>query len=176
MLAAVVLAAGAASRFGAPKQALLLPTVLERVRAAGLAEIVVVAGAHEVEADARVVLCPDWERGPGASLRRGLDALSDEIEAAVVVLADGPELSPLAVERVVDVWRAANEPIVAASYGAERGHPLVLSRSAWVSIPDEGLRGRAPLLVPCDDLGDPGDVDEPADLPERFRKAADEPM
>jgi hypothetical protein len=30
--------------------------------------------------------------------------------------------------------------------------------------------------VPCDDLGTPGDVDRPADLPERFRKVTDEPM
>ena len=46
--------------------------------------------------------CPDWERGPGASLRCGLDALGRDIEAAVVVLADGPDLSPQAVARVVE--------------------------------------------------------------------------
>jgi CTP:molybdopterin cytidylyltransferase MocA len=50
-VAAVVLAAGAATRFGAPKQNLLLPDVLARVRESGLREIVVVAGAHDVEAD-----------------------------------------------------------------------------------------------------------------------------
>ena len=66
MVAAVVLAAGAARRFGAPKQRLLLPLVLERVRASGVGEIVVVAGAHALETDARIVDCDDWERGPGA--------------------------------------------------------------------------------------------------------------
>ena len=65
---------------------------------------------------------------------------------------------------------------MAASYGDVRGHPLVLARSGWGDVPDEGLRGRSALLVPCDDLGSPGDVDEPADLPERFRKVSDEPM
>ena len=176
MLAAVVLAAGAASRFGSPKQRLLLPAVLERVAASGLDEVVVVQGAHALDADARTVVCPDWERGPGASLRCGLAALADDVEAAVVVLADGPELAPAAIDRVVAAWRTADAAVVAASYGGTRSHPLVLARSAWDDVPDEGLRAYAPLLVPCDDLGAPGDVDYPAELPERFRKVDDEPM
>ncbi len=72
VIGAVILAAGASTRFGSPKQRLLLPRVLERVRAArSLGDIVVVLGAHPVETDARAVECPDWERGPGASLRCG---------------------------------------------------------------------------------------------------------
>ncbi|MBA3348597.1 MAG: nucleotidyltransferase family protein, partial [Actinobacteria bacterium] len=50
------------------------------------------------------------------------------------------------------------------------------ARAAWDDVPDAGLRAYEPLLVPCDDLGAPGDVDIPADLPERFRKAGDQPM
>ncbi len=173
---AVILAAGAASRFGAPKQQLLLPEVLRRVREAGLEPIVVVAGAHELAVDAMVVRCPDWDRGPGASLRCGLGALPDSVAAAVVVLADGPELAPAAIERVVAAWRAGRPPLAAASYDGVRGHPLVLAREAWGDVPDEGLRLREPFLVPCDDLGAPGDVDLPADLPERFRNAPGEPM
>ena len=167
-LAAVILAAGAATRFGAPKQALLLPAVLERVRAAGLAELVVVLGAYELDSDAPTIRCPDWELGPGASLRCGLRALGETVEAAIVVLADGPELAPAAIARVVEAWRASAAPLVAASYGGVRGHPLLVARSEWTDIPDEGLRAREPLLVPCDDLGSPGDVDVPSDLPERL--------
>jgi nicotine blue oxidoreductase len=164
VVGAVVLAAGAATRFGAPKQRLLLPDVLARLR--DVDQVVVVSGAHELEG---ALPCPDWERGPGASLRCGLAALGPEVEAAVVVLADGPDLAPAAVDRVLAAWRDSGAPLVAASYGGLRGHPLVVARSAWSGIPDEGLRAREPLLVPCDDLGAPGDVDRPADLPERFR-------
>ena len=170
MVGAVVLAAGAATRFGAPKQRLLLPAVLEHVQ--GLDEVVVVSGAYELEG---AIHCDDWERGPGASLRCGLSALGDEVEAAVVVLADGPSLAPAAIDRVVAEWRASGTPIVAASYGGVRGHPLLVAREAWRDVPDEGLRALAARLVPCDDLGEPGDVDYPHDLPEELRNRSDEP-
>jgi CTP:molybdopterin cytidylyltransferase MocA len=170
VIAAVVLAAGAATRFGSPKQQLLVEDVLERVRAAGVTELVVVAGAYPLETSARVVDCPGWQRGPGVSLRCGLRALSVDAEAAIVVLADGPDLAPAAILRVADAWRAHGDDVLAASYGGERGHPVLIARSAWDAVPDEGARALAPLLVPCDDLGPPGDVDYPDDLPGRFRE------
>jgi CTP:molybdopterin cytidylyltransferase MocA len=174
VVAAVVLAAGAASRFGAPKQALLLPEVLRRVRASSVDDVVVVAGAHPLETDARLVDCPDWERGPGASLRCGLAALDSDVEAAVVVLADGPDLAPAAVDRVVAAWRQGAGEVVAASYKGDRGHPVVLGRSAWDAIPDEGARALEPVLVPCDDLGTPGDVDLADEIPGRLREELEE--
>jgi nicotine blue oxidoreductase len=128
-------------------------------------EVVVVAGAYELETNAPVVTCPDWARGPGASLRCGLAAQADDVDAAVVVLADGPSLDPRAVERVVVAWRERGD-VVAASYAGARGHPLVLGRADWGDIPDEGLRDRPVRLVPCDDLDPPGDVDTPQDLSE----------
>lgn len=168
---AVVLAAGAATRYGSPKQRLLLAEVLDRLgESTEIGEVVVVTGAYDLNTHARVVACADWERGPGASLRCGLEALGRKTAAAVVILADGPDLSPAAIDRVVAAWRAGAGDVVAASYGGSRGHPVVLGRSVWASVPDEGARALQPALVPCDDLGAPGDVDRPEDLPERLRK------
>jgi CTP:molybdopterin cytidylyltransferase MocA len=177
VIGAIVLAAGAATRFGAPKQRLLLAEVLSRLADTPVDEVVVVEGAYPLDLPSnsllqsrmRVVDCADWERGPGASLRSGLAALSPEVEAAVIVLADGPDLAPEAVSRVVESWRASGGDVVAASYEGDRGHPLLIARTAWDDVPDEGLRTREPRLVPCDDLGSPGDVDTPGDLPERLR-------
>jgi CTP:molybdopterin cytidylyltransferase MocA len=165
VIAAVVLAAGAAERFGAPKQRLLLPYVLDRLTASPVDEVVVVAGAHPLEAEgAWIVQCPDWELGIGASLRCGLAALGPGVEAAVVCLADGPNLSPEAVRRVLTAWRARAGPVVAASYAGERGHPVVMGRATWDDVPDEGMKGVPATLVPCDDVGTPGDVDSADDL------------
>ena len=170
MVAAVVLAAGSATRFGSPKQQVLLEPVLERVRHSAVDELIVVVGAHDVETGAPTVHCPDWERGPGASLRCGLRALAPETAAAVVVLGDGPDLSPRAIDRIVERWRETGGDVLCATYGGARGHPLLVARSAWDRVPDEGLRGLPCTAVPCDDLGPPGDVDLPADLPDRLRR------
>jgi nicotine blue oxidoreductase len=171
-VAAVVLAAGEGSRFGGAKQRVLLPQVLERLRRAPLDEIVVVEGAHSLDAiilperpPARVVHCDAWSLGPGASLRCGIGAVADDVDAVVVILADGPDLSPVSVERVVDAWRELGAPVVAASYGGTRGHPLLVAKAGWEEIPDAGLRVVEPVLVACDDLGAPGDVDCREDLP-----------
>src|SRR5262249_5011530 len=135
--------------------------VLDALRAApSVVGIVVVAGAHELETDADVVRCGDWARGPGASLRCGLRALDAGAAAALVVLADGPDLDPRAVERVVDAWRGGAGERLAATYdGANRSHPVLLARAAWNEIPDEGARALDVTLVGCEDLTPPGDLD-----------------
>ena len=166
----MVLAAGASTRFGSAKQAALLEPVLGRVRRSSVPEALVVLGAHDVPSSAPTIHCPDWERGRGASLRCGLRALGPEAAGAVVVLGDGPDLSPEAIDRVVEVWRESGAEVVAATYGGNRGHPVLLTRAVWERIPDQGARSLPALLVPCDDLGAPGDVDVPEDLPERFRE------
>ena len=162
-VAAVVLAAGASSRYGGVKQRELLPAVLDALARSPVDEVVVVQGAHRLESDSlresdsgiRLVHCPGWSTGPGASLRCGLSALGPEVERAVIVLADGPDLDPRAIERLLE----RTEPVLAATYDGTRSHPVVLARGAWDVIPDEGGRALAPVLVDCSDLTPPGDVD-----------------
>jgi CTP:molybdopterin cytidylyltransferase MocA len=159
---AVVLAAGASSRYGSspPKQQELLPHVLLALHESdALDGILVVLGAHDVQTNEATVRCPDWADGPGASLRCGLAALPAEAEAAVIVLADGPDLDPRAVDRIVESWRAEGGDVVAAAYGGVRLHPVLLARPTWPRVPDEGARGLEARLVSCDDLTPPGDVD-----------------
>ena len=156
---AVVLAAGASSRYGTepPKQVALLPNVLNALRESSVDAVVVVSGAHPLPVES--VRCPDWERGPGASLRCGLAALPPEAEAAVVVLADGPDLDSRAVDRVIEDWRAQGGDAAAASYHDVRLHPVLLARAVWNDVPDEGAKSLPARLVACDDLRPPGDVD-----------------
>jgi nicotine blue oxidoreductase len=159
VIVAVVLAAGASSRYGTspPKQVALLPDVLAALEKSSVDGVVVVSGAHELPVES--VRCPDWERGAGVSLRCGLAALPPETDAAIVVLADGPDLDPRAVDRVVADWLANGGEAVAASYGGIRLHPVLLARALWDDVPDEGARSLPARLVPCDDLQPPGDVD-----------------
>jgi CTP:molybdopterin cytidylyltransferase MocA len=159
---AVVLAAGASSRYGTtpPKQQTFLPRVLTALEQSAVDDVVVVTGAHDVETDAHTVRCPEWEHGPGSSLRCGLAALSGDVEAAVVVLADGPDLDPRAVDRIIAAWTYDGGDVYACTYGGVRLHPVLLARAAWPLVPNEGARGLEARLVECDDLTPPGDVDE----------------
>ena len=136
--------------------------MLAAVRASSVDDVVVVTGAHPIETEARTVPCPEWTHGPGASLRCGLAALSADAEAAVVVLADGPDLDPRAIDRVVAAWRSDDGDVVAATYSGVRLHPVLLARAAWASVPDTGARSLPARLIACDDLTPPGDVDERA--------------
>lgn len=169
--AGVVLAAGAGRRFGDGIKQLhpldgrpMLERVLATMAAAGLDEVVVVLGANAETVlaavdlhGARPVVSDRWADGQAASLGDALATLT--ADAALIVLGDGPYLSPDAVRRVA----AAGEP-AAADYGSGRSHPVLLPRGVWASLPASGEtpgRGVAVRLVDCADLPPPGDVDYP---------------
>lgn len=183
MIAGIVLAAGAGTRFGGPKQVArvegrpLLQHAVDVLRAAPVSDRVVVLGAYAEEvreqvdlSRVRVVVCADWREGQSASLRAGLDALPDA-SAVVVLLGDQPWVSGRAVAAVVAARRPGADA-VRASYGGVPGHPVLIERPLFAALRDlrgdvgaRGvLRGANVVDVPCDGLGDPRDVDAPGDL------------
>jgi molybdenum cofactor cytidylyltransferase len=183
VIGGIVLAAGAATRFGSSKQLVDLdgrPLLEHAIRAATsspLDRVVVVLGAGADQVIAAVdphgagfVVCDRWDEGQSASLACGLAELLD-CEAVVVTLGDQPRLSPDAIRRVIAA-RAEAVDAVRATYGGEPGHPVLLERSLFARMRDvSGDRGARNLLlsvptreVPCDDLGGGQDVDTPAQL------------
>lgn len=183
MTAGLVLAAGAGRRFGGHKLLAeldgrpLLEHALRTMAAAPVKPIVVVLGASAGEVlgkvdlhGARPVVCKRWREGQAASLRVGVEALSDA-EAIVVALGDQPRVSPEAVARVV-ARRRADTDAVRAVYGGQPGHPVLLERSLFPLVRElRGDAGARQLLahvrvcgVDCDGLGDPRDVDCPEQL------------
>ncbi len=148
MIAAIVLAAGASTRMGRPKQLLPLPggtvlsTVVSRLLDAPLERVVVVLG-HDAEAircgaglpsDARVevVVNADWKEGMASSLRCGIQA-SAEAEAVVIALGDQPGIETGVVKRLVTAYRRG-APLAVPVQGEERGHPVLFSRSLFPSL------------------------------------------
>ncbi|MEK8105575.1 NTP transferase domain-containing protein [Micromonospora sp. M12] len=70
-----------------------------------------------------------WADGLGSSLLRGLASFSAEVSAAVVVLVDQPLLSPVAVRRVREAYRAG-AVVAVATYAGRPG-----TRSCWAGRP-----------------------------------------
>ena len=182
MIGGLVLAAGAATRFGEPKQLAeldgspLLEHSLRAITAAPVERVVVVLGSSAPEIVSSVNLhgaeptvCSRWEEGQSASLACGLSELAD-CEAVVVTLGDQPRMSPEAISRVIDARNGA--AAVRATYGGEPGHPVLLERVLFEALRDvSGDRGARNLLlstnvleVSCDDLGGGEDVDTRAEL------------
>ena len=186
MLSAVVLAAGAGTRFGGTKQLHpvggkpLVQHAVDAAVGAGLDEVVVVVGhdagrvraALSLPPGARVVLNPRHAEGMATSLAAGLDACHPASRGAVVLLADQPGITAAHVRALVDAWRRSGAPIVRLRFRDGPG-PALLARAAWDEA--RGLRGdtgarelmaRRPDLVeevPVD-AALPPDVDTPADL------------
>lgn len=191
-VAAIVLAAGAGSRFGGGKLlaeldgAPLVEHVLSVLEKAPVGETVVVVGADAERVrevcepyEVRVVQNPGWAAGQSTSVRAGILALGPRARAAVVLLGDQPLVGAGAVERLVEAFGEGAD-VAVATYGGRRRNPVLFSRDVWPSLledlsGDEGARGflrRRPGLVvevPCDGVGDPADVDTVEDL-ERVRR------
>ena len=182
MIGGLVLAAGAATRFGGAKQLAeldgrpLLEHALRTMAAAPVDRVVVVLGANAEEIVAAVdlhgahpLVCQRWEKGQAASLACGLAELA-EADAVVVTLGDQPRMSGDAVRRVIDHRNGA--AAVRATYAGEPGHPVLLESELFEPLRDvTGDLGARNLLlsvqvheVPCDDLGGGEDVDTPAEL------------
>jgi molybdenum cofactor cytidylyltransferase len=176
----LVLAAGAGRRFGSPKQLATLDgrPLLEHALAAMAAatridRTVVVLGAHANEILARVerhgalaVICEDWEEGQAASLRAGLAALDELVDAIVITLGDQPAIDARAIDRVVAA-RGNRALALRAGYRGRPGHPVLLERELFAAAArlqgDEGARsllfGVAVAIVDCDGLGSDADID-----------------
>jgi CTP:molybdopterin cytidylyltransferase MocA len=201
-LAAVVLAAGASRRMGAPKAAVrlgdetLLARVVDALAAAACAPIVVVVGVHEAavraalpaRSTAHVVVNDAPERGQLSSLQtalRHLGHIAPSTPGAVVALVDHPMIARQTVAQLVRAAEAGSHPIVVPTHEGRRGHPIVLLRTVW----DEVLatpagesaravvgrdRGRV-LEVAVADRGILIDVDTPEDLAALRRPAPPAP-
>ena len=176
---AIVLAAGAGSRFSGPTHKLdaavggraLVDRAVGSALAAGIGPVVVVTAgqlATALHPSVIHVVNERWAGGQSTSLHAGIDtARRLGADAVVVGLADQPFVT-------VDAWRAVaatDAAIAVATYGGRRGHPVRLHQSVWDLLPVEGDEGARSLMrrqpdlvtaVPCD--GSPIDIDTVEDL------------
>jgi molybdenum cofactor cytidylyltransferase len=141
----LVLAAGASTRLGQPKQLLpfgtttLLGRVVAEARAASaLDEVVVVIGGAATEvrqrvdfAGVKVIENPEFVQGCSSSYRTGLGALDPRAQAVAVLLGDQPGVDRTVIDIVVDEWRQTQDRIMLASYRTREGHPLVFARALF---------------------------------------------
>jgi molybdenum cofactor cytidylyltransferase len=187
-IAIVVLAAGRSRRME-PHHKLLLPwrdgePIVRHVARAALAahpvEVVVVvrpdlfalAGAL-AGLPLHLVGNPAWEEGMSTSLAAGIGVLGPEVQAALVLLGDSPDVDPAILAAMVASYRAGDQPIVIPFYGDEPGPPTLFRRVLFPELLQlRGDTGGRMLVrhypaqvarVPLPAASRPSDIDTPED-------------
>src|SRR6185503_9776226 len=193
VLAALILAAGESSRMGgSPKATLKAPCgrafatrITDVLDESGVDNLFIVTGAHHdaivaaVRADAprrlpTFVRNPNPARGQLSSLWVGMDhAITPDVEALLVTLADVPMITVEVVQQVIEAWRATGAPIVRPAIGSAHGHPVLYDRSLFAALRAAPLEQGAKAVVRAREadilnvaVTDPGclrDIDTPDD-------------
>lgn len=151
-LHAIVLAAGASTRFGSPKQLVriegrpLLHAVVSRAVEVAGHSVTVVLGAHASEltallrhTPATVIVNREWEEGMASSIRAGLFQVPGAADGVMLMLADQPGVSAEDLRRLAGAWRRQPDSILAAQYSGVAGVPAIFPR--WVFRDLAQLRG-----------------------------------
>ena len=183
----MVLAAGSSKRMGSPKQLLpvegrpLLELVVASACGARLDEVLVVLGANadaildRIDLDrAEVVRNPDHAAGMSSSLRSGLAAVAADVDRAVVILGDQPDVSAQLLDRLLELQARSGLPAAALSFDGLLHPPVVLMRELWDDLRSlEGdvgcralIRARPELVATLPVSGSsrhPVDIDTPED-------------
>ena len=185
-VAGVILAAGASERLGQPKQLLryrgetLIHRAARLARAAGLAPLHVVVGYRagvvraalgDLGAAATVVTNPDWNRGMGGSLARGIASLPAAVAAALVLVTDQPYLSAALLGAILERYRGAAELVACRYAGGALGVPALFADRFFPELAalsgDRGARAlfvrHAAALATVSFPAGAADIDTPAD-------------
>ncbi len=202
-IAAVVLAAGQSTRMGRANKLLaevagqpMVRRVLDQVLASQAAAVAVVTGHDRARIEAatqdatgggrcRLVHNADFAAGLSTSLHRGLAALPEDIDGALVCLGDMPQVTAHVIDRLI----AAFDPlegraICLPTWAGKRGNPALLARRYFAEVQaisgDVGARAligeypEAVAEVAMDDLPSGFSVLEDVDTPEELRALASE--
>lgn len=159
--AGILLAAGAASRMGQPKQLLpihgepLVCHVAGNLRAAAIFPVIVVLGAHAAEIKpalegmgVTVIVNEAWRDGLSSSVRAGLahlQKIAPATEAAILALADQPDVTPEHFNQLIATHRSTGKPAVSAISGGVMRPPALFVASWFPRLAgltgDSGARG-----------------------------------
>ncbi|MEH2328448.1 nucleotidyltransferase family protein [Nostoc sp.] len=149
-IAIMILAAGASTRMGTPKQLLLyqgrslLQYITDMAIASVCQPVVVVLGANAEQIHPQIKQLPvkvvenlDWACGMSTSIKSGIELLNNlpqKIEAVVITLCDQPFVSPQIINQLVDAYYSIKKSIIACEYGDTLGVPALFNQTFFSEL------------------------------------------
>ena len=195
-VSAIVMAAGASTRMGTPKQLLpygdrtVLQVVVDVLAASTLDHIQVVLGHLAVKVrhslgNRPVAVCvnPDHTKGMFSSILCGISALPSSSDGLMVVLGDQPQISLDVVNDLLAAYRGSGKGVVLPVHHGRRGHPSIVDLHRY-GVEIQALTGEAGLKpvvrghpedtyeLPVRDEGVLADLDTPEDYQQALARLA----
>ncbi|MFT5350741.1 MAG: molybdenum cofactor cytidylyltransferase, partial [Gammaproteobacteria bacterium] len=161
---------------------MMVVRVTRQVLASQAEQVMLVTGHEAEKVQAAIendkisfVTNPDFAQGLSTSLHCGLSHLGDDIDAAIICLADMPAVTTAVIDQLIAAFNAEeNRLICVPVYQGQRGNPVVLAKRFFSEMSelsgDKGarafLRQYADLVceVEVDEAGVLHDIDEPESL------------
>jgi len=155
----IILAAGASTRLGEPKQNLsfrgknLLNHAITVAKETDYTPIIIITGAHTLETDdisdpeVYVVQNPDWQKGIAASISLGISYLQEKepkISGVILMVCDQPYVTSTILHQLITERIKTNKPIIACSYQDTLGTPVLYDKKYFEALSnlkgDEGAK------------------------------------
>jgi molybdenum cofactor cytidylyltransferase len=146
----VILAAGASTRLGKPKQLLLyqgktlLGHAINEAANSKVDAVVVVLGKDadlfkkEIdEKKVRVAINSSWEEGMASSVCLGLDTLLNDkpyIDAVIFMVCDQPHISSSILNELIKIQQKTTKQIVTCNYGESIGPPALFHKKYFKEL------------------------------------------
>ncbi len=150
MIAIIILAAGASSRMGQPKQLLqyegksLVEHAIETAKNTGDCPVFIVLGAnaekiksHIHAAKVQPVINNDWQKGMSSSIKSGVAAALEvypDLEGILIMLVDQPLITSKHLKDLILAYRSGDGLLVASSYAGKLGVPALFSRRIFPEL------------------------------------------
>jgi len=191
-LTGIILAAGASTRFGSPKQLAeidgeaLIASAVRHAVSQCTAGVIVVAGANYDELAStldelpvRIIRNRQWRDGMGSSICSGMAGVPEHSAGILLMLCDQPAVTGADLDRLTMTWREAPGQIAAARYADTLGVPAIFPQPYWQQLRDlkreDGARQiiRNAKAVSAVDMPSAAlDIDTPEELTELTKNIA----